>query len=77
MRGIDGKMERTVRQPNSVNRVNPTPTNRPPRKLGRFRIGNGPNDWSDDPRYIVDLVKCVVRVSAETMKIVPAFNESK
>ncbi|MGC8541533.1 MAG: type ISP restriction/modification enzyme, partial [Phycisphaerae bacterium] len=33
-------------------------------------IRNDPNDWSDDPRYIVDLVKRVVRVSVETVRIV-------
>jgi len=33
-------------------------------------IKNNPNDWSEDPRYIVDLVKRIVRVSIETMKIV-------
>jgi predicted helicase len=36
-------------------------------------IVNDPNDWAaehDDPRYIVDLVKRIVRVSMETMKIV-------
>ncbi|MGL4501160.1 MAG: type ISP restriction/modification enzyme, partial [Planktothrix sp.] len=41
-------------------------------------ITNDPNDWSDDPRYIVDLVKRVVRVSVETVKIVnslPPLNE--
>lgn len=44
-------------------------------------IKNDPNDWAkehDDPRYIVDLVKRIVRVSLETMKIVkslPALNE--
>jgi predicted helicase len=41
-------------------------------------ITNNPNDWSDDPRYIVDLVKRIVRVSVETVKIVkslPALNE--
>ena len=41
-------------------------------------IINNPNDWSDDPRYIVDLVKRVVRVSVETVKIVeklPPLNE--
>ncbi|CAC5339772.1 conserved hypothetical protein [Planktothrix rubescens CCAP 1459/22] len=41
-------------------------------------ITNNPNDWSDDPRYIVDLVKRIVRVSLETVKIVkslPALNE--
>lgn len=44
-------------------------------------IPNDPNDWArehDDPRYIIDLLKRVVRVSVETMKIVatlPALNE--
>ena len=44
-------------------------------------IVNDPNDWCrehDAPRYIVDLLKRVVRVSIETMKIVkflPALNE--
>jgi predicted helicase len=41
-------------------------------------ITNDPNDWSDDPRYIVDLVKRIVRVSVETVRIVknlPALNE--
>jgi predicted helicase len=41
-------------------------------------IINNPNDWSEDPRYIVDLVKTIVRVSLETVKIVnslPALNE--
>jgi predicted helicase len=33
-------------------------------------IKNDPNDWSDDPRYIIDLVKRVVRVSVETVRIV-------
>jgi len=41
-------------------------------------ITNNPNDWLDDPRYILDLVKRIVRVSVETVKIVnslPALNE--
>lgn len=41
-------------------------------------ITNDPNDWSDDPRYIVDLLKRVVRVSLETVAIVdglPPLNE--
>ena len=33
-------------------------------------IVNDPNAWSDDPRYILDLVKRVVRVSLETLRIV-------
>ena len=33
-------------------------------------ITNNPNDWSDDPRYIIDLVKRIVRVSVESVKIV-------
>ena len=32
-------------------------------------ILNDPNEWSDDPRYIVDLVKRVIRVSMETLRI--------
>lgn len=43
-------------------------------------ITNNPNDWSDDPRYIVDLVKRIVRVSVETVRIVkslPALNEKE
>jgi len=44
-------------------------------------IVNDPNDWCkehDQPRYIVDLIARVARVSIETMKIVnslPALNE--
>lgn len=41
-------------------------------------IVNDPNDYSDDPRYIVDLVGRVVRVSMETLDIVeglPALDE--
>jgi predicted helicase len=46
-------------------------------------IVNDPNDWCKEhnqPRYIVDLIARVVRVSMETMKIVkglPALNERK
>ncbi|MCC4239872.1 DEAD/DEAH box helicase [Thalassospira povalilytica] len=42
-------------------------------------IVNDPNEWSDDPRYIVDLLKRVVRVSVDTVAIVntlPALEES-
>ena len=41
-------------------------------------IRNDPNDWSDDPKYILNLVKRMVRVSLETMQIVnslPPLNE--
>jgi predicted helicase len=44
-------------------------------------IVNDPNDWSrehDQPRYIIDLLQRIIRVSLETMKIVaslPALNE--
>jgi predicted helicase len=41
-------------------------------------IINDPNHWSENPRYIVDLVKRIVRVSLETVRIVkslPALNE--
>ncbi|NTZ82564.1 damage-inducible protein [Burkholderia metallica] len=33
-------------------------------------IENDPNAWSDDPRYIVDLLKRVVRLSLETVRII-------
>lgn len=33
-------------------------------------IRNDPNDWSEDPRYIVDLVKRIVRVSVESAQII-------
>lgn len=36
-------------------------------------ITNDPNDWSDDPRYIIDLLKRIVTVSLETMKIVDSL----
>ena len=41
-------------------------------------ITNNPNHWSEDHRYIVDLVKRIVRVSMETVAIVkslPPLNE--
>ena len=40
-------------------------------------IVNDPNDWSDDPRYIVDLVARIVRVSIESadiIKMLPALD---
>jgi predicted helicase len=39
-------------------------------------ITNNPNDWAKEqqkPRYIVDLLKSVITVSLETMKIVKAL----
>ncbi|PYC77362.1 damage-inducible protein [Streptomyces tateyamensis] len=36
-------------------------------------IISDPNDWSDDPRYIIDLLRRIVTVSLETMKIVDAL----
>ncbi len=36
-------------------------------------IRNDPNDWSDDPKYIFELVQRIVTVSLETMKIVNAL----
>jgi len=42
-------------------------------------IKNDPNDWSEDARYIVDLVKRIVRVSVESARIVknlPTLNEA-
>lgn len=43
-------------------------------------IVNDPNEYSSDPRYIVDLVEKVIRVSVETVDIMnglPALNEKK
>lgn len=46
-------------------------------------IRNDPNDWArehNQPRYILDLLKRIVRVNLETMKIVnamPPLNERK
>ncbi len=40
-------------------------------------IRNDPNTWSGDPRYIVDLVGRIVRVSLETVKIVEGLPEFK
>ncbi len=37
-------------------------------------IKNDPNLWSEDPRYILDLVKRIVRVSFETVRIVNGFS---
>lgn len=34
------------------------------------QICNNPNDYSENPRYIIDLVKRIVRVSLETIEIV-------
>ena len=42
-------------------------------------IENNPNAWSEEPRYIVDLVKRIVRVSVESARIVkslPTLNEA-
>jgi predicted helicase len=38
-------------------------------------IRNDPNHWSDDPRYIVDLVNRIVTVSVESVKIVNTLTE--
>ncbi len=40
-------------------------------------IKNDPNDWSDDPHYIVNLLKRIVRVSLETMTIVNGLPDLK
>jgi predicted helicase len=42
-------------------------------------IQNDPNAWSENPRYIVDMVKRIVRVSVESariVKVLPALNET-
>jgi predicted helicase len=38
------------------------------------------DDWSENPRYILDLVKRIVRVSVESVRVVnslPALKEVK
>ena len=43
------------------------------------RITNDPNGWSDHPRYMLDLLSKVIRVSMKTMEIVdtmPTLSES-
>jgi predicted helicase len=40
-------------------------------------ILNDPNEWSDDPRYIVDLVNRVVQVSMQTLRIVEGLPKLK
>ena len=39
------------------------------------KITNNPNDWSDNPHYILDLIRKVVTVSVETVKIVKQLPE--
>jgi predicted helicase len=36
-------------------------------------IRNDPNDWSEDPRYIVDLVARIVRVSVESAAVIASL----
>jgi len=41
-------------------------------------IKNDPNDWSENPRYILNLIKSIITVSVESVKIVnslPALEE--
>jgi predicted helicase len=43
-------------------------------------IKNTPNDWSENPHYILDLVKRIVAVSVgsiEIVKALPALEEKK
>lgn len=42
-------------------------------RQGFTGIKNDPNQWSEDPRYIVDLLKRIVRVSLESVRIVKAL----
>jgi len=36
-------------------------------------IENDPNAWSEDPRYIVDLIKRIVTVSVESVRIIKSL----
>ena len=40
-------------------------------------ILNDPNEWSDEPRYILELLQKVVTVSMKTVEIVAALPELK
>ncbi|MDE0154059.1 MAG: hypothetical protein OXI88_04665, partial [Gammaproteobacteria bacterium] len=39
------------------------------------KIINDPNEWSDNPRYIIELLQKVVTVSMRTVEIVSALPE--
>ena len=42
-------------------------------------IKNDPNEWSEDPSYILDLLQRIIYVSLETIRIVktlPPLNEA-
>ena len=39
------------------------------------KITNDPNDWSDDPRHIIDLIRKVVSLSVETVTITRTLPE--
>lgn len=39
------------------------------------KITQDPNDWSDNPRYILELIPKIVRLSIDTMKIVQSLPE--
>ena len=39
------------------------------------KIVNDPNEWSDDPSYILELLQKVVTVSMRTVEIVSALPE--
>lgn len=44
------------------------------------QITNNPNDWSEDPNYIVSLLKKVVGISVESARIIqklPSLEEEK
>jgi predicted helicase len=40
-------------------------------------IRNDPNEFSEDPRYVVELTKRVIRVCLETLNLVEAMSASK
>jgi len=46
-------------------------TRSPPTK--KCDITNDPNEWSDDPRYFVGLLKRIVRFSVESVQIIQAL----
>lgn len=66
------ELQRTINQ--TLDKINLSPTIK---ALEQWQVqfkelqkNKFPNQWSDDPRYIVDLIKRIVRVSMETIRIV-------
>ena len=46
-------------------------------KKQKTYIRNDPNDWSDDPRYILNLIRSLITLSLESAKIIKSLPEIK